>query len=146
MDVLDFIKNIPAPVWESLAAAFILSPVGATIKRFFSIQRGWVMFVIIAAGAAATSFLAYSQFNPDMERWVVGVMTAMTYFMSQPIYYAFVKPLSEWIWATIDKANHFDEQVMSAAVPEGGVPTLAELPAELVQPGTPTQPGPDFSN
>jgi hypothetical protein len=147
--VLDILNNVPPGTYEALLASGIISPLLVGVKKWFSVQSERVMItlvVVLGMLAAAGNYLLHV---PTQDPSIIALQGAVIAFMTQPVYFFFVKPLFGKISSTLEAAAKFNDEVKSAAEPAGGVPLSGiALPGQYpVPPQSVTSPlnGDDFS-
>lgn len=127
LDVANYIvTHVP---WDVLIASGILSPLLLAIKKWFSVQSEKVMISLVAFVALMTATGHYLLTVPTGNPSVIAVQAAVLAFMTQPIYFFVVKPIWLWFSAQLSAAAAYRSEVLSATVPETGVP--AEIPPKL---------------
>ena len=121
--VLNFINSLPPEVWETLIAALFLSPFMLGIKKWLNIHRELVMTLYVIGGAFITAALAYVQSTPDFAPWlVIPIQGLVTFALSQPVYYAIVKPLRNRWRTLVTEAEEVNNSKRAAVISPEQVP------------------------
>ncbi len=129
--VVTFLNNVPVEYYAVIIASLPFSVMVSFAKVF--IKRHWdatpsetKMFLTNFGGIALMALAAYLQTTPETDPWVaVGSLVGVTTFIQQPFFFKVVKPftvftvrfISQW-----NKGNALNDELMSAAMPESGLP------------------------
>lgn len=108
---------------DALIASGLLSPLLLLVKNWrisrnveTILQKDWVMYSLVLLTATAFSIGEYVLSAPTHDPTIIAVRTAVTAFMSQPIYFYIVKPLFALFKSQLDKAAALNNDIKSAAV------------------------------
>ena len=111
--VNEFAQFMP---WDALAAAGVISPALAGVKKWLKVQSSTVMFLLVVATSLGTVVAHYLLTIPTNDPSIIGLQTAVLAFMTQPVYYLILKPMMAFWRAEVEKAAALNAELKSAAV------------------------------
>jgi len=126
--VFTFLNNVPVEYYAVIIASLPFSVMVSFAKVF--IKRHWdatpsetKMFLTNFGGIALMAIAAYLQTTPETDPWVaVGSLVGVTAFIQQPFFFKVVKPFTARFISQWDKGKDLNDELMSAAMPESGLP------------------------
>lgn len=111
-------KSFP---WDALAATGVISPLLVGFKKWLSIQSERVMISLVALLSFLTVAGHYLLTTPSSSPKVLAYQSAVLAFMTQPVYFFFVKPAFAWLRTSIEKSDQLNKDIKSAAQPASGI-------------------------
>lgn len=140
-DLLNLLNELATKVpLDWLIASGLLSPLLLAVKKWritknveTILQKDWVMYSLVILTSAAFAIASYILNDPTKDPTVIAIQTAMTAFMSQPIYFFVVKPLFKLIEAQLAKAAQLNADIKSAAVSPTEPIVAAATPEGMAQ-------------
>lgn len=119
--ILNFLNSIPSEVWEILAGAFVVSPVAASLIKWFSIDSDKKKFTLALTVAMLVGALGYLRGMPAFSGWFALVQGALVFAVNQPFYRLAWKSFSAHVAAAVVKAKSLNIEVRRAKEPQEAV-------------------------
>jgi hypothetical protein len=140
--------QIPAGLWQSLIATGILSPLIKVYKEFRITKNDRkiadiAMFSIVVAGCLGISIFGYLLTKNPINPKIILLHTAVLGFMTQPIYFALVKPGWKYLNNKYSSDPLIKELKMTSSIPAGGLPGTANSSSSV---GSELNKSSDFSS
>jgi hypothetical protein len=124
----DFAQAVP---WDAATYGFLLSPLLLLVKKIKGIHNGELMVWLLLAGSLLAGFANYLTETQPGDPRVIAFNSFVTLIATQPVYKLLLKPAIAFFQAQVDKAVAFNEEVKSAAVPNGGITVSYSAPRQL---------------
>lgn len=144
--ILDILNNVPPGTYEAMIASGVISPVLLGIKKWLSVKSERVMVTLVIVIAMLTAAGNYLLHVPVHDPSIIALQGSVIAFMTQPVYFFFVKPLFNKVSETLSAASKFNDEVKSAVEPPEGLPISTYPPVQSATSLVGSTPNPnDFS-